>query len=154
MIGSTLAAAGFALGGPAMQMENLMSANPNQEQTRRGSTPTTTSGGFSSIFNLKSVISAATKQPAPANNSNFYVPPPITVPTAEQAALIESHAVASSSPKSVQGTTNNPNLCLSIVCTSVSCGDCNYLFSSSLTNLIYSCSFFLMKYCFNYLLRC
>jgi hypothetical protein len=91
-----------------MQMENLMSANPNQDQARRGSTPTTTSGGFSSIFNLKSVISAATKQqPAqnPANNSNFFVPPPITVPTAEQAAMIESHAVASSSPKSVQGTT-------------------------------------------------
>lgn len=105
MIGSTLASAGFALGGPAMQMENLISTNPNQEPTRRGSTPTTTAGGFSSIFNLKSVISAATKQQPAQPNTNFYVPPPITVPNAEQAAMIESHTVASSSPKSVQGTT-------------------------------------------------
>lgn len=114
-----MAAAGFALGGPAMQMENLMSANPNQESSRRGSTPTTTSapsGGFSSIFNLKSVISAATKQshpqqqqqaPIPTATSNFYVPPPIAVPTAEQVAMIESHAITSSSPKSVQGSEND-----------------------------------------------
>lgn len=108
LIGSTLAAAaGFALGAPAMQIENLISANPNQDTTRRGSTPTTTSGGFSSIFNLKSVISAATKPTQiSTTNSNFNVPPPITVPTAEQAAMIEAHAIASSSPKSVQGTQN------------------------------------------------
>ena len=100
-----MAAAGFALSNPAMQMENLMNVNQNQDQARRGSTPTSTSGGFSSIFNLKSVINAATKPQQPANNSNFNVPPPITVPTAEQATIIESHAVASPSPKttSVQG---------------------------------------------------
>lgn len=110
LIGSTLAAAGFTLSNPAMQMENLMSANPNQEVPRRSSTPTANAGGgFSSIFNLKSVISAATKgsaqqQQHQTTNSNFYVPPPITVPTAaeQSAAIIESHA--SASPKSIQGT--------------------------------------------------
>lgn len=116
IIGSTLAAAGFTLGGPAMHMENIMNANNahNQESARRSSTPTASStntgggGGFSSIFNLKSVISAATKQPQQqqqTTNSNFYVPPPISLPNAEQTSVIESHTL--SSPKSIQGTNDN-----------------------------------------------
>jgi hypothetical protein len=107
-------------------VENLISANnnninQNQDNARRASTPgaSTTSntiassgsGGFSSIFNLKSVINAATKtshpppqQPLPqipVPNSNFYVPQP---PVDQN--LIETHnaAAAAMSQKSVQGS--------------------------------------------------
>ncbi|KAG5672522.1 hypothetical protein PVAND_002645 [Polypedilum vanderplanki] len=124
LIGSSLqaiAATGF---GPAV--ENLINVNQNQDHTRRASTPgaSTTAnanpsggGGFSSIFNLKSVINAATKsshQPSsqqqqtpsiPVSNSNFYVPPP-PLPV-DQQTLIDTHNNSNSTmiQKSVQGTT-------------------------------------------------
>lgn len=89
-------------------MDGLMTVNGSsggQEQARRASTPGTTSntgGGFSSIFNLKSVISAATKTALTPTTSasNFYVSPvapePIRVDLHSQ-----SHPAAPQ--KSVQG---------------------------------------------------
>lgn len=86
LIGSSLVGAAAVMGGA---MDNLLSGNSNssQEQARRASAPGTssnTSGGFSSIFNLKSVINAATKaapnpQPTPCT-SNFYVSSPPVEP--------------------------------------------------------------------------
>lgn len=122
LVGSSLTAIA-ATGFPGM--ETLMSnsnMNQNLETARRASTPTAStgnSGGFSSIFNLKSVISAATKgtqqqqqqQPAQTtSNSNFYVSPPITA-FADQS---ESHQQSSSniSQKSVQGRLNRLFCCL------------------------------------------
>jgi calcium/calmodulin-dependent protein kinase (CaM kinase) II len=111
LIGSSLtaiAATGFT------GMESLMNPinlNQNQDNSRRSSTPsassstptTSSGGGFSSIFNLKSVISGATKtaqnqqpqqQHSPnqtSSNTNFHMPQPVTT-IADQSTLMESHA--------------------------------------------------------------
>lgn len=92
-------------------MDSLMNNTANAEHARRASTPGSsgnTGGGFSSIFNLKSVISAATKtapppapQPAPPT-SNFYVSSP---PVAPEPIAVDLHSQthAASPQKSVQG---------------------------------------------------
>ncbi|XP_070503254.1 calcium/calmodulin-dependent protein kinase type II alpha chain isoform X2 [Chironomus tepperi] len=118
LIGSSLtaiAATGFT------GMESLMNANnlnQNQDNSRRSSTPsassstptTSSGGGFSSIFNLKSVISAATKtahqlQNSPiqtTSNTNFHMPQPVTT-SADQSSIMESQSYpANISQKPVQ----------------------------------------------------
>lgn len=104
LLGSSLSAIA-ATSGFGSAMENLISnnsVNQNQENIRRASTPSANSnasaaGGFSSIFNLKSVINAAkTSQPPtiPVSNSNFYVP----------SSAVSDQPIAESLPlKSVQG---------------------------------------------------
>lgn len=121
LVGSSLtaiAATGFPGMESLMNVSNLNQQNPDGQ--RRASTPnaspaTTQSsnsgGGFSSIFNLKSVINAATKtaqhqpQHSPVHttsNTTFHIPPPVAT-FAEQSAMAESNVPSSSiSQKSVQ----------------------------------------------------
>jgi hypothetical protein len=92
-------------------MDNLLNNNTSHpDPSRRASTPNTSStggGGFSSIFNLKSVINAATKtqapnpQPAPST-SNFYVSSP---PVATEPITVDLHSQSHTTApqKSVQG---------------------------------------------------
>ena len=100
--------AAAAMGGA---MENLLSnnSNLNPDGTRRSSTPgpsgnSGSGGGFSSIFNFKSVMNAATKptvpQPAPPTSS-FFVPSP---PVAQEPIAVDSHSHAAAPQRSVQGT--------------------------------------------------
>lgn len=127
-------------------MDNLMAGNGSnavQDATRRASAPgSNTGGGFSSIFNLKSVISAATKspqnppQPATAPSaSNFYVAPP---PAATEPINVEmhSHSNASLPQKSVQGIVLSMEASVLSTCF-LWLGD--FLFFVGI----------LMKYCFN-----
>lgn len=98
-------------------MENLLGGNGSntiqaqaqaQDSARRSSTPgASTGGGFSSIFNLKSVISAATKttpapQPTPSA-SNFYVSSPPVVPVEPITVELRSQSIATVPQKTVQG---------------------------------------------------
>lgn len=103
-----------AVMGGAAALDNLLSGNGNsiaQEQVRRASTPGTTAntgggGGFSSIFNLKSVISAATKtsapSPQPTPASNFYVTSPPVAPEPMNSDL-HMQTQAAAPQKSIQG---------------------------------------------------
>lgn len=88
-------------------MDGIMST-ASQDQARRASTPNSSGGGgFSSIFNFKSVISAANKTaPTPqspaASSSNFFVSSP---PVAPEPIAVDLHPQSHAAPpqKSVQG---------------------------------------------------
>ena len=89
LIGCTLmgaAAAGMAMSGA--KIDGLLNNSSGVVDSRRSSTPNTSIGSsFSSIFSLKSVMSAASKTPPTApipaapvvapSTSNFYVPQPV-----------------------------------------------------------------------------
>lgn len=109
LIGSSLMGAAAVMGGA---MDGLLSGNgnnSNQDSARRSSTPgASTGGGFSSIFNLKSVINAATKTAPPApqptpSASNFYVSSPPVVPVEPIAVELRSQSNATVPQKTVQG---------------------------------------------------
>lgn len=92
-------------------MDGLLTGSVSSAQeVRRASAPPTTSsansgGGFSSIFNLKSVISAATKnapstQPSTSSSTNFYVS---SSPVAPETVNMHLQSQTAAPQKSVQG---------------------------------------------------
>lgn len=108
LIGSSLVGAAAVMGGA---MNGLLSgpANSTQDPTRRSSIPgEKAGGGFSSMFNLKSVINTVTKPvttPQPTSStstSNFYVSAP---PIPQEPINYDLHSQLNASPpqKSIQG---------------------------------------------------
>lgn len=99
---ATAELAGSSLLGSASGLDMSGKSNPlTQDEIRRASAPETRnaagSGGFTSIFNLKSVINAATKTVNPATStSNFFVPQP-------EAINVDSPPQPHAATRSVQG---------------------------------------------------
>lgn len=120
LIGSSLMGAAAVMGGA---MDSLVAGNSNnsvQDATRRASAPVSNTG-FSSIFNLKSVISAASKAPQnptpPAvapTTSNFYVSSPAVAEPIN--VEMHSHSNATVPQKTVQGIVLSVEASISFTC--------------------------------------
>lgn len=107
IIGSSLVGAAAVMGGT---MDSLLSSNAiskNQDQARRSSTPGANSaGGFSSIFNLKSVINSVTKtasNPQAAPSTSSFPVSSSAVASEPFNVELQSQSNSSLPQKSVQG---------------------------------------------------
>jgi hypothetical protein len=142
LIGSSLMGAAAVMGGA---MDSLMSGNginSSQEQTRRSSTPSSSgnTSGFGGIFNLKSVISAATKSSTNSSGS-LSMPPPPVAPEPINVDMQPPPTPATPPHRSVQGTVwGSRRLELLLF---------GFGFVRPFVLVFFFCLCFSMKYCFN-----